>query len=305
MDRERELSRFIPHWIDKPKPQVVEELASYSLETKRIPDPYYFLIRDDGKLISPQTGKLVEDSVEKKSYLGQMEFRALQSIQEWSVGKSKGIAFWFSPPNTERSKFTKLIVSEIENYETERRLFNRNLLLEIDAQETMLLVQELTSKGANPVVFKTPEELRSQPVFSDNSDLNWLDFFDMRVNDKTIWEQIRSGEDILAKELAIKNSGSIYETIFGQDYPKGYDDEKVKRAVEKAREMNVFGSLPGSCPPPLLLTQEENTALGVFFKNSERSFPCPECHKPIPSGEGITKCPHCGITKEEYGSRCD
>jgi len=34
-------------------------------------------------------------------------------------------------------------------------------------------------------------------------------------------------------------------------------------------------------------------------------FSCPSCDKPIASGKGITKCPHCGITKEEYGSRCD
>jgi len=30
------------------------------------------------------------------------------------------------------------------------------------------------------------------------------------------------------------------------------------------------------------------------------TFPCPSCGQPIPKGKGITTCPHCGITKEEY-----
>jgi len=35
-------------------------------------------------------------------------------------------------------------------------------------------------------------------------------------------------------------------------------------------------------------------------QDSSDSFSCPNCEKPIPRGKGITTCPHCGMTKEEF-----
>lgn len=42
----------------------------------------------------------------------------------------------------------------------------------------------------------------------------------------------------------------------------------------------------------------------------KKSFPCPQCGKPIPAGEGKVECPHCHITKDQYaakigGQKCD
>lgn len=46
-----------------------------------------------------------------------------------------------------------------------------------------------------------------------------------------------------------------------------------------------------------------------IFLGMENSFPCPRCTKPIPSGRGMKKCPHCLYTKEEHarktGNKCD
>ena len=36
----------------------------------------------------------------------------------------------------------------------------------------------------------------------------------------------------------------------------------------------------------------------------ENHFHCPGCGKQIISGQGITTCPHCGLTKEQAGSKC-
>lgn len=33
------------------------------------------------------------------------------------------------------------------------------------------------------------------------------------------------------------------------------------------------------------------------------SFPCPQCSRPIPSGEGRTSCPHCGLTKQKHAEK--
>lgn len=67
----------------------------------------------------------------------------------------------------------------------------------------------------------------------------------------------------------------------------------------------------GSCPSAkeidTIFQSDES-----FFKQAQRLFDmkdllknknyfdCPECRKPIPYGEGIETCPHCGITKEKY-----
>ena len=39
-------------------------------------------------------------------------------------------------------------------------------------------------------------------------------------------------------------------------------------------------------------------------QGAENHFHCPGCGSQIESGKGITKCPHCGLTKEEAGSKC-
>lgn len=36
----------------------------------------------------------------------------------------------------------------------------------------------------------------------------------------------------------------------------------------------------------------------------EESFECPGCHGKIPSGKGITVCPHCGLKKEDCAEAC-
>lgn len=37
-----------------------------------------------------------------------------------------------------------------------------------------------------------------------------------------------------------------------------------------------------------------------IMEEKSQYFECPKCHQPIPAGEGITTCPHCGITKDQY-----
>ena len=42
-----------------------------------------------------------------------------------------------------------------------------------------------------------------------------------------------------------------------------------------------------------------------FFLGKTFDCPNPLCGKPIPSGQGIETCPHCGMTKEQAGNKCD
>jgi len=51
------------------------------------------------------------------------------------------------------------------------------------------------------------------------------------------------------------------------------------------------------------------SAFNLMYRDSlnlsEGYFDCPRCSGPIPSGRGITTCPHCGARKEEYSEGCE
>lgn len=284
---EQDLVGYIPYWVDKPQAQVTEELASWSLETKRIPDPYFFPIRSDGKLLSPMTGELVENSIEKNSYLGQKEWIAFQRIQEWDKDAKTGVSFWISPPHRLRSKFTKVIASEIVDDELRgRQLFNRSIMLELDENQALELHRNLHL--ANGVIsdLTSPEEVRSRPVFLNNQDGNWVKYLNINIEDEPIINMVRTGDDLKEKELALKNSGVIYDRLF-LNKNIGFDDERVKSTITEARSMNYFGKYDSTCP---------TTAFELVFDVGAKLIRnCGACkaslNKFMRSGD---TCDHCG-----------
>ena len=95
-----EITSFINAWRGEPQEQVAEEIASYSLETKRIPDPYYFLVTSNGEIISPTAHCRIKDKVEDKTGpLGRLEYQALLSIEQWAAASNEGVIIWVSPPS--------------------------------------------------------------------------------------------------------------------------------------------------------------------------------------------------------------
>ena len=284
---EQDLVGYIPYWIDKPKAQVAEELASWSLETKRIPDPYLFPIRPDGKLLSPMTGELVENSIEKNSYLGQKEWIAFQRIQVWDKDATSGVSFWISPPHKLRSKFTKVIASEIvDDEENGKQLFNRSLMLELDSHQALQLHTKLSQLNGVVSDILSPEDIRSKPVFLNNTDGDWTKYLNVKVEDEPIINMVRTGEDLIEKELALKNSGVIYDRLFlNKDI--GFDDDRVKSAITEARNRNYFGKYDGTCP---------TTAFELIFDVGAKLIRnCGACkaslNKFMKSGD---TCDHCG-----------
>ncbi|MBI4973656.1 hypothetical protein HZC27_03545 [Candidatus Roizmanbacteria bacterium] len=58
--------------------------------------------------------------------------------------------------------------------------------------------------------------------------------------------------------------------------------------------MDFFNALYKNTPLETKVTSENEKA---------SSFPCPQCNRPIPSGEGRTSCPHCGLTKQKHAEK--
>lgn len=256
----------IQNWIVSPAPQPVEEVASLSHETKRIPDPYIFILRK-GKLVSPSNGIPVEEVVTRNTSTEEAEFKALLKIQEWADKNDEGMTLWFSPPVPYQN--LKIVSSEIMyTLSGEKVILNRAIVLDVDRKTSLEIANNYSGSKS-----KDPEKLRSSPIFlSAQEAKDWMKPLS-KYTDQILL--IETGEDLLIKTETLKKSEGI-------------------TSRHQAQDIGLMGSHSDSC-----------SAFGAFISNAEKSFPCPRCHKAIPSGRGITKCPFCGVTKEQYGSVCN
>lgn len=272
--RERE------NWLGKPQVQVVEELASYSIETRGIPDVYFWYLDENGKLRT-EDGRVIEEEILSSGYPYSLEYQGLSKIRDWAATNSEGFAAWISPrhpvfyPND-----SKIIVSEILS-EERKIIFNRSMRFPISPEDCVRLAKSL---GENPA---SPDDLRKNPIFLGSSWTDLLLALREITDTSKVEEDIREGKDLEAKIKAVADS----RKIVGED--------PYLRNIANIAPQGFFGPVPVGCHP--------RSAFSMF---SERAFAlghfdCPHCGEPIPSGRGVTTCPHCGATKEEFGSKCD
>jgi hypothetical protein len=255
----------IQSWILRPSPQKVEETASLSHETRRIPDPYIFLIKNH-KIVSPSNGVPVQKAVTRNNSTEEAEFNALLKIQDWADREKDGMVLWFSPPGPYQD--LKIIASEITYQLGQKVLFNRGIDFSVSRKTSLEIANKYTVSK-----FNNPEELRSTPIFlgSQNTE-NWAEPLVPYTNQI---RYIKTGKDLEIKVDTLEKAVGI-------------------TSRSQAESAGLIGPHPDSC-----------SSFNKLFSNAEKSFPCPRCHKAIPSGRGMTKCPYCGVTKEQYGAVCD
>lgn len=247
----------------------VEYEASVSLETNRIPDAYHYYSKNN-LLYSPLTNRPVENSISKNSRLDLVEAEAFEKIQKWFAKKDEGVVIWISPPHPERSVDTKIVFSDIV-YDTgfEKKLRNRAIRLGFSLKDCFAFAKRFGFPG-----IVSGEELAASPLFPDR--LSADEFVDILEQYSRKQAQIIKG----GKDFTIK------ETL------------KARIALGYAAPIGPYSP---SCPPTM------HSAFEQMFGNSfniREHFDCPRCHRQIPSGRGITTCPHCGARKEDY-HRCD
>jgi len=245
--------------------QIIAERASEVIESRQEPDRYSFLLYGR-KLVSPFTGKPVENSMEKVSLIGQREFAAFDQAQNWAVDSPEGLAFWLSPPHELRTGQTKLVVYEISELDGQKSLLNRTLLFDINYSDSLRIANEITRAFGNMSRFTDPEEVRSNTIFAAfnmNQDV-WLGIITNIINDPRQWSILENGEDIAITQRAIE-------------------------WVLAGKSEQNMGSNPGSCPPGLasdVLSRHSQILEGKFVKN------CGRCGKEI--NKTIFKGYRCG-----------
>lgn len=277
--------RFISKLLKNPPPQLDEEVASESHETRRIPDPYVF-IAQGSQLLTP-SGEVVENSIDKDSYLGRIELKAFQKIQDWSFLNDSGVAVWFSPPYLGRYPVSKIIISEIsESYGT-KVLFNRAVVLDRDANTLVRLANGLVGESA----FANPEELRETPIFPNQDEFaKW--FEDLTAYTSQV-EMIKSSRDILIKLDTYVKISQLRLTYPIYERNRAYED---LRRVADSR--GLIGEYVGSCPTLVmtgLSTPFEKFLIYSSPMGEKRILccTCPFCNKLVEAEifDGKIHCP--------------
>lgn len=263
-ERQKELQEFKKTWQGKPRSQVIEEIASYSHETRRLPDPYTFVISESGELYSKEAKCSVKSVVKRDTHIGELEYQALCDIESWAKDRTSGMIVWISPPEAAIYPTSKLIISEIEHHRCEKTLFNRAILLDLNSQDCLKLAQNL-----GRFQFTSVEDVRRNPIPIETKGMHWTYVLGEFINEPEIWEMVRSGEDKKAKQDTLVVSKEVYSALM-------YSSTDVAK---------IFGVYSTSCPPILRrpLTSFDYIFGSSLLLSSDRYFckKCPICNTEI------------------------
>jgi len=275
--------------------EAAQGLASHSLETHRIPDPYYFLVRPNGELFSSTARCRVKDKVEDKTGpLGWFEYQAVLVIEQWAASSDEGSIVWISPPHPGIYPTSKIIISQIEHQDGIKRLFNRAIILDYDEKECLQFAQNLAQLSQNQPLLSHLDQVRATPLVLNTHGNSWMYILQELIDDPALWQSIRTGEDKVAKEKALVQARNVYQSLTN----KSLSPEDARVQI-----LGMLGVGSGSCPVVF-----KSTAFGVFagfslligsFAESDQygslEFECPKC-KSInrrPRGRLIPNCQHC------------
>ncbi len=303
-ERERTAIANIAGWRNTAPAQFAEELASLSLETHRIADPYSYLITAKGELFSPTARCLIKDTIDDKtSLLGRLEYQAVLVTEQWVANNNEGVSIWVSPPKKGIYPTSKIIVQEIVHEGGVKKLFNRAIVLDFNEEQCMRFAWNLTSFSHNKPIFRDLDEIRAIPLVLNTQNKSWIDILEKLIDVPKVWAMIRNGEDKQYKKETLRQAVIVQKQFF-TDSRLSYSDE-AKIAV-----MQMLGSKSGSCPPrsgtqgrtafQAIAGSAVTVGSGGGLVESDQygslEFECPKCKKTNtrPKGQLIPNCQHCG-----------
>lgn len=259
-----EIASFTKTWRRKLPEQFIEELASYSLETKGIPDPYYYEVRRNGELFSPSAHCRIKETVEDKTGpLGRLEYQAVLSIEEWAANNQEGSIVWVSPPYPGVYFESKITIYEIQHKNGEKRLFNRSIVFKnFNRKDCLEFAQDLAKFSQNRPEFSQPDSVRATPLVLKTYGDSWIYILQELIDDPILWNNIKKGEDQRAKEEAIKQATIVQKGFHSVSGPS-YQANPVQSEIDI---LKMLGPNRGSCP--VLFSSGGKTAFQVLSENS-------------------------------------
>lgn len=294
-----EIIPFLKIWRNKPPEQaeqVAEEMASYSLETNGTPDPYYFLISPTGELLSPTTHRRVKDVVCRSHPVGELEYQFLLSIEPWVKDTDERVIVWVSPPFPGLYPTSKVIISEIQQQDNEKILFNRALVLDFGERKCWDLARDLARFSQNQPLFSHLDQVRATPFILNTQGRSWTYILEELIDDPILWESIRNGEDQRAKKEAVRQARMVQKDLFAVSRPS----DEVPVAF-----LQMLGTKGASCPVNMqkgtafqIFSESAITFVGSISKDPDFCRVCPVCQREINCIVRVGgSCPACGTVK--------
>lgn len=271
--------------------QKVEELASFSLETNRIPDPYYFEVDNEGDLFSPTAKSKIKDVIRRDSYIGRVEGQALDFINQ-RVRENKDnpdyqeVFAWASGPYEGVYDDLKVVISEIQGKGRERKLFNTAIIFDFNPSQSLDFVQRLAQHSQHSLITNL-EEARIKPLILDTSDAHWTDILQDIVGRPKLWEFIRREDDKRAKQEALRKANKLYEKFFrGSNRFIGWVGDRFNDLLRKS---DLLGPNKPHCLLGTALEVVLSNSIVVSSKDTDDSLPAWRRDKKHPD-----YCIHCG-----------
>lgn len=269
------------------------------------------------KVIDPETNKKVPGNLKRFTVLDNIEADSAEAFYKQIID-GYIVTISFSPPGgISPYKEGRINVGyrsshdEMEFYGIPTRMSSREMYAR------SIILSEFSDLPFSEI--KNPEQLRqiSLPILIPPTEESPWDFLEEVLPlDSNAWEYIRSGKPWVIKEKALNDASLFAPTMFRMIYSARTENDYIiagaygEKNMEKMGWKLNSGSCPGKTNSQLMnsfSTNEIQFAIDAFGNTreiTESSFPCPGCGGLIPSGFGITTCPHCGLTKEKAGSTC-
>ena len=252
VETQSEIASFV-HNANIPKEQFAGELASFSMETNRIPDPYYYTLDKDGDLYHPEGQTKVRNFIGRGNHVYELEYQAFTRIENWFRNTDGGSLIWVSPPSSGLYSTSKIIISEIEGKGEQKKLHNRAIVLDYDEDKCLKLAQNIAVFSHNHPLFQHIDQVRSMPIALNTRERSWLYILEEAIPEPALWGMVKEGLDKKVKIEAVQFAREIYQRLF-----------RSPVEVQEGQEMLVgmIGEKRASCP---LITKG---ASDVFLSSS-------------------------------------
>lgn len=305
--------------IEKARNRAVHDFAAASIEQReanfeeRI-NTYTYVLGKNGQLYDKETGE--KPTLRWTTESDYLENHAFLIMERWAKEDLSNNLAWFSSPDNKHGYTeARLMISAIKKDKEEILVVCKAFCLPYSEDKCVNLAKEIAkTSNKNIAYIDSGSTLRAFPVFfNPPKDVAWYEYLEEQMKEPNIWKKIKDGDDYKSKDKALKLSGPVVEKYFDLIIAARSAYEYVLAGALMEREMAMSGVIfqaKGGCG---MSNQEALRNIkripGIFdtifanaaISNHEYSFNCPRCLKAIPSGHGITVCPHCGARKEDYG----
>jgi len=167
----------------------------------------------------------------------------LEKIECWAAANEEGVIAWVSPPDpVYYPNDSKIIVSEIEQQNGKKVLFNRAIILDIDQSKCFKFARDLANYSTNRPLLSSTDQIRSNPIILNTQGIHWSYILEELIPDLSL-ESVRVGRDRQIKAEVLLEAEKIYQELFVKT-----GRVNIGAMMWEAGRMGMIGSYSSSCP---------------------------------------------------------